>query len=98
MTFTDDPRGLLVLNCTDTGAASAILEVDPLVVAGVRTYRVHQLALRERGQRLHSMKTDGSHERELMPKIIVVVGFGPGIFLHSARTRPWTCFFIPVGH
>ena len=39
--FTDDPRGLLVLNCADTGAVAAILDVDPLVVAGVRTYRVH---------------------------------------------------------
>jgi uncharacterized protein len=39
--FTDDPRGLLVLNCADTAAASAILEADPLVGAGVRTYRVH---------------------------------------------------------
>ncbi len=39
--FADDPRGLLVLNCADAGAARAILDVDPLVVAGVRTYRVH---------------------------------------------------------
>jgi len=39
--FTDDPRGLLALNCADAGAAAAILDVDPLVVAGVRTYRVH---------------------------------------------------------
>jgi uncharacterized protein len=39
--FIDDPRGLLVLNCADAGAAAAILDVDPLVVAGVRTYRVH---------------------------------------------------------
>jgi uncharacterized protein YciI len=39
--FTDDPRGLLVLNCADARAATAILDVDPLVVAGVRTYRVH---------------------------------------------------------
>jgi uncharacterized protein len=39
--FADDPRGLLVLNCADAGAASAILDVDPLVTAGVRTYRVH---------------------------------------------------------
>jgi uncharacterized protein YciI len=39
--FIDDPRGLLVLNCADGGAAAAILDVDPLVVAGVRTYRVH---------------------------------------------------------
>ena len=40
--FTDDPRGLLVLNCADAGAAAAILDVDPLVVGGVRTYRVHR--------------------------------------------------------
>ncbi len=39
--FADDPRGLLVLKCADAGAAAAILDVDPLVVAGVRTYRVH---------------------------------------------------------
>ena len=39
--FADDPRGLLVLTCADAGAAAAILDVDPLVVAGVRTYRVH---------------------------------------------------------
>ena len=39
--FTDDPRGLLVLHCADAGTAKAILDVDPLVVAGVRTYRVH---------------------------------------------------------
>lgn len=39
--FADDPRGLLVLACADAGAAAAILDVDPLVVAGVRTYRVH---------------------------------------------------------
>ena len=39
--FTDDPHGLLVLNCADARAARAILDVDPLVVAGVRTYRVH---------------------------------------------------------
>jgi uncharacterized protein YciI len=39
--FTDDPRGLLVLTCADAGEATAILDVDPLVVAGVRTYRVH---------------------------------------------------------
>jgi uncharacterized protein len=39
--FADDPRGLLVLNCADGGAATAILDVDPLVVAGARTYRVH---------------------------------------------------------
>jgi uncharacterized protein len=39
--FTDDPRGLLVLNCANAAAASAILEDDPLVGAGVRTYRVH---------------------------------------------------------
>ena len=40
--FIDDPRGLLVLNCANAGAAAAILDVDPLVVAGVRTYRVHR--------------------------------------------------------
>ena len=39
--FADDPRGLLVLNCADAAAATAILDVDPLVVAGVRTFRVH---------------------------------------------------------
>ena len=39
--FADDPRGLLVLNCAGGSAAAAILDVDPLVVAGVRTYRVH---------------------------------------------------------
>jgi uncharacterized protein YciI len=39
--FTGDPRGLLVLTCADAGAAAAILDVDPLVTAGVRTYRVH---------------------------------------------------------
>jgi len=43
------------LTCADAGAAAAILDVDPLVVAGVRTYRVHSWSLR-RGQRLHSMK------------------------------------------
>jgi uncharacterized protein len=39
--FTDDPRGLLILNCANSAAASAILDADPLVGAGVRTYRVH---------------------------------------------------------
>jgi uncharacterized protein len=39
--FSDDPRGLLVLKCANAAAASAILEADPLVGAGVRTYRVH---------------------------------------------------------
>jgi uncharacterized protein YciI len=39
--FADDPRGLLILTCADAGAAAAILDVDPLVVAGVRKYRVH---------------------------------------------------------
>jgi uncharacterized protein YciI len=39
--FTDDPRGLLVLTCADAGEATAILDADPLVVGGVRTYRVH---------------------------------------------------------
>jgi uncharacterized protein YciI len=47
--FTDDPRGLLVLNCADAGAAKAILAVDPLVVAGVRTFRVNSWLMANAG-------------------------------------------------
>lgn len=39
--FSDDPRGLLVLNCDDRRDAEAILNVDPLIVGGVRSYRIH---------------------------------------------------------
>ena len=39
--FADDPRGLLVLNCGDKAAAEAIMNVDPLIVSGVSTFRLH---------------------------------------------------------
>jgi uncharacterized protein YciI len=38
--FADDPSGLLVLNCGDRTAAETIIKVDPLIVSGVRTFRV----------------------------------------------------------
>jgi uncharacterized protein YciI len=38
--FADDPRGLLVLNCDDHREAEAVLDVDPLIVGGIRTYRI----------------------------------------------------------
>jgi uncharacterized protein YciI len=38
--FADDPSGLLVLNCGDRTAAEGIMDVDPLIVSGVRTFRV----------------------------------------------------------
>lgn len=38
--FADDPRGLLVLNCSEHREAEAILDVDPLIVGGVRSYRI----------------------------------------------------------
>jgi hypothetical protein len=39
--FTDDPHGLLVLNVPDKAEAEGILDVDPLITSGLRTYRVH---------------------------------------------------------
>jgi uncharacterized protein len=39
--FDDGPGGLLVLNCGDKAAAEAIMSVDPLIVSGVNTFRVH---------------------------------------------------------
>jgi uncharacterized protein len=39
--FADDPRALLVLNCADKAVAEAIMNVDPLIVSGVSTFRVH---------------------------------------------------------
>jgi uncharacterized protein len=39
--FAGDPRGLLVLNCGDHREAQAILDVDPLIVGGVRHYRIN---------------------------------------------------------
>lgn len=39
--FADDPSGLLVLNCSDRTAAEGIMDVDPLIVSGVRRFRVH---------------------------------------------------------
>lgn len=38
--FADDPGGLLVLNCSDRAAAEGIMDADPLIVSGVRTFRV----------------------------------------------------------
>jgi uncharacterized protein len=37
----DPPGGLLVLNCGDKAAAEAIMNVDPLIVSGVSTFRIH---------------------------------------------------------
>jgi uncharacterized protein len=37
----DPPGGLLVLKCADKTAAEAIMNVDPLIVSGVSTFRVH---------------------------------------------------------
>jgi uncharacterized protein len=39
--FADHSGGLLVLNCGDQAAAEAIMSVDPLIVSGVSTFRVH---------------------------------------------------------
>ncbi|HEY4434460.1 MAG TPA: YciI family protein [Candidatus Cybelea sp.] len=39
--FSDDPHGLLVLKVADKAEADGILDVDPLITSGVRTYRVH---------------------------------------------------------
>lgn len=39
--FADDPSGLIVLKCSDREAAEAIMNVDPLIVSGARTFRVH---------------------------------------------------------
>jgi uncharacterized protein YciI len=39
--FADDPSGLIILNCSDRRAAERIMNVDPLIVSGVRTFRVH---------------------------------------------------------
>jgi uncharacterized protein len=39
--FADDPRGLIVLSCSDRRAAERIMNVDPLIVSGARTFRVH---------------------------------------------------------
>ena len=39
--FADHSGGLLVLNCADRAAAESIMKVDPLIVSGVSTFRVH---------------------------------------------------------
>ena len=39
--FADHHGGLLVLNCSDQSAAEALMSVDPLVVSGMSTFRVH---------------------------------------------------------
>lgn len=39
--FADHSGGLLVLSCSDASAAEAIMNVDPLVVSGTSTFRVH---------------------------------------------------------
>jgi uncharacterized protein YciI len=39
--FADHSGGLLVLNCSDLSSAEAIMNVDPLIVAGVSTFRIH---------------------------------------------------------
>jgi uncharacterized protein YciI len=39
--FSDDPHGLLILNVADKSEAEGILDGDPLITSGVRTYRVH---------------------------------------------------------
>lgn len=38
--FADDPSGLIVVKCSDRTAAEAIMNVDPLIVSGVRTFHV----------------------------------------------------------
>jgi uncharacterized protein len=44
--FTDDPNGLLILNCGDRAAADAIMNADPLIASGVTTFRVHTWLIR----------------------------------------------------
>jgi uncharacterized protein YciI len=39
--FADHSGGLLVLKVGDQAAAEAIMKVDPLIVSGVSTFRVH---------------------------------------------------------
>jgi uncharacterized protein YciI len=39
--FAGDPHGLLILKVADKAEAESILDVDPMITSGVRTYRVH---------------------------------------------------------
>jgi uncharacterized protein len=39
--FADHSGGLLILNCRDQSAAETIMSVDPLIVSGTSTFRVH---------------------------------------------------------
>jgi uncharacterized protein YciI len=49
--FPEDSHGLVVLKCNDRDEAARILDIDPLITGGVRTYRVRTwlIATAEKG-------------------------------------------------